>query len=195
MSEYPATRAAAKLINSQFYYTGKPCKYGHIAIRETRKGHCRTCRELEWQGAAENRAEYFDAYNKSEKGQANKKRYYADNREIVIAKAKARSAQVKQSYRKVWEAKNPENRKARVNSRRRRYKEATPKWQTAADIRKIKDFHLAAIEMTRLTGIKHEVDHIYPIQGEIVCGLHTPLNLQILTKEENLAKANKHIVN
>jgi hypothetical protein len=192
MIEYPATRAKAKELGFKHYYTGKPCSHGHIDKRETGNGSCTECRRITTEADKEKRAAYFDAYNKSDKGQANKKRYYADNREIVIAKARARPEHVIETYRKKWGEKNPEMLKAYVNTRRRRYKEATPKWQTAADIRKIKDFHLAAIEMTRLTGIKHEVDHKIPIQGDLVCGLHTPDNLQIITKAENVAKNNKY---
>lgn len=38
----------------------------------------------------------------------------------------------------------------------------------------------------------HEVDHVVPMQGESVSGLHVASNLQILTKSENSSKRNKH---
>jgi 5-methylcytosine-specific restriction endonuclease McrA len=37
------------------------------------------------------------------------------------------------------------------------------------------------------------VDHIIPLQGEDVCGLHVPWNMEVITQEQNLKKSNKLI--
>lgn len=73
---------------------------------------------------------------------------------------------------------------------RRRYlqvKRATPVW---ADRKAIKAAYVAAKAMTLRTGILHTVDHVIPIQGRTVCGLHVETNLAILSLSDNSRKSN-----
>jgi 5-methylcytosine-specific restriction endonuclease McrA len=72
----------------------------------------------------------------------------------------------------------------------KRVKQATPGW---ANPYLIEDVYIKAKQLTIKTGIPHEVDHIIPIAGKKVCGLHVETNLQILTKKENAKKLNKFI--
>lgn len=65
---------------------------------------------------------------------------------------------------------------------------ATPRW---ADLDAIEVFYEEARRLTAETGIEHHVDHIYPLRGKTVCGLHVHTNLQILTATENKRKSNK----
>ena len=59
---------------------------------------------------------------------------------------------------------------------------ATPKW---ADNERIKEIYSKARELSESTGIKHEVDHIYPLKSKILCGLHVPDNLRVVPITEN----------
>lgn len=86
--------------------------------------------------------------------------------------------------------KNP----ARVKANKIKYEtkrlNATPKWLTQEDIDSMNDMYEKARILTLATGVKHQVDHVIPINGERVSGLHVPTNLQILTQAENVSKSN-----
>ncbi len=66
---------------------------------------------------------------------------------------------------------------------------ATPAW---ADIAKIRAIYRAAERITKATGTSHHVDHIVPLHGKTVSGLHNHFNLQVIPWRENLIKHNKH---
>ena len=55
----------------------------------------------------------------------------------------------------------------------------------------IRNLYLQAMALTKITGEKYVVDHIIPLINPIVCGLHVPWNLRVITQEENLKKSNK----
>lgn len=66
--------------------------------------------------------------------------------------------------------------------------QACPVW---VDWDALQTIYREAVRVTRETGIKHDVDHIVPLQSPVVCGLHVPWNLQILTRSENARKSNR----
>jgi 5-methylcytosine-specific restriction endonuclease McrA len=63
-----------------------------------------------------------------------------------------------------------------------------PKW---ANESKIREIYEQCSEINRVSSEKHVVDHIIPLQGKNVCGLHVDYNLRIITAQENATKANK----
>jgi 5-methylcytosine-specific restriction endonuclease McrA len=77
--------------------------------------------------------------------------------------------------------------------RKHRKAKATPSWLSLEQINEIRDLYLKAKQLTELSGIKYEVNHIIPINGDKygVCGLHVTWNLQLLTYKENRAKSNR----
>ena len=95
---------------------------------------------------------------------------------------------LRESY-KQWAQANKDKVNANIAKRYTLKRHCTPRWVKQAWIR---PFYTAAAHLTKTTGVRHEVDHIVPIRSKIVCGLHVPANLQILTTLENKRKANNH---
>lgn len=87
-----------------------------------------------------------------------------------------------------WQRNHLHNLRARVSRRRALRLQATPAWLTPEQRRAIDEIYMDA--QTRPGGPWH-VDHIVPLKGREVCGLHVPWNLQILTASENQRKGNK----
>jgi len=186
----PKTRAEAKETGSKYYFTGQPCKHGHIAARKT-KGACLECLKVEWREGATSRADYFAKYNKREEVKDRKNDWYQENREIVINNAATRPAHVLREYRNAWKANNKIQVLADNKVRRRKHREATPPWLTRKQKSEIRQLYQIAITMTQTTGEQYVVDHIVPLRSHEVCGLHVPWNLRVVTQEENLRKSNK----
>lgn len=71
---------------------------------------------------------------------------------------------------------------------------ATPRWITIGEREELKRIKSEAKRLTRVTGIEHNVDHVIPLRGELVCGLHIPSNIRITLKRENEVKSNSYVV-
>lgn len=99
-----------------------------------------------------------------------------------------------------WTAENPERKRqmdlefkeknrSLVTSYKGKYRAArrmaTPSWLTPEHINEIRQVYEEARRLSLETGIPHEVDHIVPLAGKIVSGLHVPWNLRAIPKTEN----------
>lgn len=118
------------------------------------------------------------------------KRWAAANRDRRLASVKAYQARypdrVRAQYRR-WSLANPGVVAAKRLRRMLAERQAIPKW---ADHDAIKQIYLEAARLTQETGIQHTVDHIYPLRGRTVCGLHVSGNLRVITKSDNCRKSN-----
>jgi len=195
------------LLNLKIYFTGKPCKKGHISPRYTIKSSCIECLKI----SAINRKEKIKQYNKEryhslspEKLEMERIRLRNYNRDAYNKnpdkfRKRARdfhqnNKEKRHAYKKEWSIKNyqkiidyrqiAENKaKSRFFTSRRRASFRTPIW---ANLEKIKFIYAN-------TPIGHHVDHIVPLFGKhgglnIVCGLHCEENLQYLLASENQSK-------
>lgn len=83
--------------------------------------------------------------------------------------------------------KKPGKGRLRSKTYRKKLRQATPPWADMAAIRK---FYREAKLLTRVTGHQHSVDHVIPLKGEYVCGLHVHNNLEVTLHEVNMRKGN-----
>lgn len=185
--EYPTTREEAKRVGAKYYFTGVPCAHGHTALRKT-KGACVECLKKEWARASVERAEYFKEYNKLEKTKDRKNEWYLNNKEKVVAAANAQPRHIKNEYNRTWKANNRDAVRASTRNRRRKHRDATPKWLTRAEKSTMRQIYQIAITSSKLTQQPYVVDHVVPLRGKDVCGLHVPWNLQVMSQEDNLKK-------
>lgn len=90
-----------------------------------------------------------------------------------------------------WKQNNPALVTAMTAKRRATKLNATPHWLSPQQHNEMKAIYKNAKEMTKTSGIRHEVDHIFPLVNKLCCGLHIPSNLQIITAVQNRKKNNK----
>jgi len=185
-SEYPNNRKEAQKLGIKYYFTGQPCIRGHVVLRKT-KGSCVECVREDWVIDNKKRSEK----PKSEASKAAGKRYYEKNKEVVKARANARPKEEITKHKQKHKQNNPEYYKSLTNVRRRRNRSASPPWLTKEHKLAMRQLYLQAMELTKLTGERYVVDHIVPLISDVVCGLHVPWNLRVITQEENLRKSNK----
>lgn len=105
-------------------------------------------------------------------------KYYHSNREECLLRNKQ------------WASDNPGKIRAKDGKRRAAELASVPLW---ADLDAIKQIYKRAVDLTGETGIKYHVDHIVPLQGKLVSGLHVENNLRVITATENMSKSNKFI--
>lgn len=117
--------------------------------------------------------------------------HYEVNKDVYKSRASSRPAEKLREHRRAWKAKNKGAIAANVAARKRHIRLATPKWLTKEQQAQIKAFYLEAERLKSETGIDHEVDHIVPVRGGIVSGLHVPWNLRVITAAENQLKNRK----
>lgn len=130
------------------------------------------CKECYKDYARANKASQKWAAKHRDQVKVNQDKYVANHPEAV-----------KDSKRK-WSMANKKSELAKCRKYQANKLNATPKWLTDEQVEEIRQFYINCPE-------GYEVDHIIPLRGKNVCGLHVPSNLQYLTISENRKKSNK----
>lgn len=148
------------------------------------------------------------------------KKYYSENREALLAQKRSyyrnnhqmmldRSAKYREENKESINAdlreyykdnkdrwkKYQEQNRGKINAtaakRRAAKMNRTPPWLTTEQLDQIQNFYYLAKDLKAISGETYHVDHIVPLQGDDVSGLHVPWNLQILPSDLNLSKGNQ----
>lgn len=165
------SRAEARVLGLKVYFNGKPCRRrGHLADRDVRKSGCVECK-----------SEYRARTSKQAVARAFKwAKQNPERRRLIARRWDQNNPEKMAACRQRWDLENPGRRAAFCRNRQAAQRHRMPIW---ADAKRISDFYAACPEgMT--------VDHILPLQGEKVSGLHVEANLQYLSPSENSVKKN-----
>lgn len=211
----------ARRLGLKRYFTGKPCKKGHVAERYADKGMCVECEKerATLRSKSPQVKAYHAAYYAKNSDQA--KAYAAEYRKANAEKIKSHydaNKERRQAVKAKWREVNAESIRAKkadwrsVNSDAIRAKKAL--WQKLnphkavasvsrrralkmaatppwADQSAIDQYYLIAGFLSGELGVEFHVDHIVPLRSETVQGFHSQHNLNIALGAWNISKSNR----
>jgi len=149
----------------RFYVSSKVCPKGHLDYRITANGGCFTC------GMTRPLSTKHKEYTKI---------------------WRSRNVEEKKAYTKEYQSRS-EVKAKRCEAERRRFLSKLRGSKITENLgleEEIQDIYLECQKKTEETGVRHHVDHIVPLQGKNVSGLHVPWNLRVITMTENIIKSN-----
>lgn len=151
------------------YFTGKPCKHGHVVERLVKNKTCITCSHI---SSETSKAKNLPKYRKLQRD------WVKNNPDLS------------RSYTQKYVAKNKGKRNLWTSNYRNAKVSRMPEWLNDGHIAEIEGYYEYCSAL-RTIGLDFHVDHIVPLRGTSVSGLHVPWNLQVIPGSENMSKGNR----
>jgi hypothetical protein len=124
-------------------------------------------------------------------------KWRAENKDKIASRKKTHYQQNKDKIR-AYQAQYTEENKPRLLAMQAKYRSvsllSTPEWLDAGHWAEMEAEYALSLWCSEVMGEKYHVDHIVPLKGKKVCGLHVPWNLQVIPAVENRRKKNKLLV-
>jgi hypothetical protein len=158
----------------------KPTTSFYVQSMNSKDGyqsHCKSCDNLRKQQWARKNPEAVKKHSKkaesNRKQSTERKTWKKQHRQLPHIKASRNASYAKRRSAKIYR---------------------TPKWLTEQDLKVIKGFYSIAQMLSKVNNEEWHVDHIIPLQGKLVSGLHVPSNLQLMRGIDNETKRNEYLI-
>jgi len=150
------------------YFTGIPCKHGHVAERYTASKTCCMCGNTTANATkSKNRAKYSSQ----------------------VVEWGRKNPEKRAQYQRTQNAKRPGTRNLWTMNYRSAKATRMPLWLNAGELFEMECVYTYCSALRKVE-LDYHVDHVVPLRGESVSGLHVPWNLQVLLGSENMSKGN-----
>jgi hypothetical protein len=129
----------------------------------------------------------YTSFCKKCKSEKDAKRYDSNKRRSLYFKNHAEEKEIRRKYYQ----QNKEKYYTSKANRRAQELKATPIWYSNFDSFVLSEAYSLCKLREKLTGVKWEIDHVVPLKGDNVCGLHWHKNWSVITQFENRSKGNR----
>lgn len=156
-------------------------------VRDGYRNECKVCSSIKNKAYRKENREQILAQKK-----VHSRAYYEANKDGILTHQKAyyeANREQKRADSRIYAKLNREKTAAKRAKRRASEQQATPKW-FLTEKAEIEDMYRRSKALNSM-GVDVHVDHIVPLNGKLVCGLHTLVNLQLLLAGDNLSKSNR----
>jgi len=199
-------REAARAAGLDKFDLGVPCNNGHVSERYVSSGKCVSCmletkrrQHLRNPDARSASDKAYYARNKAASSDRNRA-YYEKNKDTIAEKGAAYRDENRDIVRQRHRDRYSENRtelRAKSSAIRAMRANRIVDWgiEHSEETRRIeRELHAEAVRLGIETGESHSVDHMLPLMGRLVCGLHVWENLQVIPDGLNKRKINKFVL-